>query len=112
VTHGIGLRENAAKGVTQHDELPDPQVFTNSLDVLHHVIQRVPFRIFKPLRAARTALIDQHQATAARQRLKCREKIGVICSRPPVQQQQRYAAAERFIEDACTTADDETFSAA
>src|ERR1700722_3144805 len=80
---------------------PDP------LDILDHVIQGVPFRVFEALRAARSALIDQHQLTVSRHRLKRWEKVRVIRPGTPVQQQQRDTPTERLIEDARTTALDE-----
>ncbi len=87
VTHSIGLRENAAEGVTQHDELPDP-AFTNSLDV-----PACTPGIFAaqsgPNRAHRSTPSDSGSPTARA------EKIGVICSWPPVQQ-QRHATAEKM----------------
>src|ERR1700733_15548719 len=86
-------------------------MFTDPLDVLDHVIQRVPFRVFEALRAARSALIDQHQLTVARHRLKRGEKVRVIRSGAPVQQQQWDTTTERLIVDAYTTVD-EAFSVA
>src|ERR1700733_1916148 len=85
-------------------------MFTDPLDVLDHVIQRVPFRVFEALRAARSALIDQHQLTVARHRLKRGEEVRVIRSGAPMQQQQRDTTAERLIVDAYTTAVDEALS--
>jgi hypothetical protein len=35
MTHGIGLRQNAAEGVAQHQELRQPQVLSRPLDVCH-----------------------------------------------------------------------------
>src|ERR1700722_16872926 len=87
-------------------------MFPDPLDVLDHVIQGVAFRVFEAFRAARSALIDQHQLTAARHRLKRGEKVRVIRSRAAVQQQQRDTTTERLIVDAYTTAVDEAFSVA
>src|ERR1700722_17678793 len=84
----------------------------DSLDVLDHVIQGVPFGVFEAFRAARSALIDQHQLTVARHRLKRGEKVRVIRSGAPVQQQQRDTTAERLIVDAYAAAVDEAFSVA
>src|ERR1700733_4765583 len=87
-------------------------MFTDPLDVLDHVIQRVPLGVLEALRAARSALIDQYQLTVARHRLKRGEKVRVIRSGAPVQQQQGDTTAERFKVDAYPTAFDEAFSVA
>src|ERR1700723_25144 len=87
-------------------------MFPEPLDVLDHMIQGVRFGVFEAFRAARSALIDQHQLTVARHRLKRGEEVRVIRSGAPVQQQQRYTTAERLIVDAYTTAVDEAFSVA
>ena len=74
--------------------------------------QGVPFRVFEALRAARSALIDQHQLTALRQRFERGKKVSVISAGAPMQQQQRYTTTERLIVDAYTTAVDEALSVA
>src|SRR5580658_700615 len=112
MTYRIGLCEDAAEGVTQHNEPLQLQMLSHALDVLDHTTQSVPFGVFKALRATRSALIDQHQLTAARHRLKRGEKVRVIRSGAPVQQQQGDTTTERPVVDAYTTAVDEAFSVA
>ena len=82
----------------------------HTLDVLHHVIQGVPFGIFKALRAARTSLIDQNQLATPSQGLKRGEKVGVIGSGTAVQQQQWDAVAEGFEIDPRALCLHETFA--
>ena len=110
MTHRIGLREDAAEGVTQYHEPRQLQVLSHALDVLHHAIQRIALRVLEALRAARSALVDQHQLTAARQRLKRGKKVRVIRPGSPMQQQQRHTATQGFEIDSCAGSLDETLA--
>jgi hypothetical protein len=85
-------------------------VLPHALDILHHVIQGVPSRVFEALRAARSALIDQHQSTAPRQWLERWKKVRVIGAGAAMQQQQWYASAESLVVDPCAGAGDEAFA--
>src|SRR5580698_5231777 len=96
MTYRIGLCEDAAEGVTQHYEPRQPQVLPHALDVLHHAGQGVALRVFEALQAPRSAFIDKHQLTTARQGLERGKKIRVICSRYPVQHKQRDTATQSF----------------